>query len=176
MISCFSNPSPEDQIGVDYQAKGFISIDMLKQELPGQAYEFYLCGPPAFMQSHYKDLKSWGIPDSQIHYESFGRASICRQQNQTITTQVPKPRVEVRLSSSDRQATFDCAAETNLLEWIEEQGIDIESGCRTGNCGTCQIPLLAGSVIYSDTQQVECDPGFCLPCVAKPAEAIEIGV
>ncbi|MDG2014872.1 MAG: FAD-binding oxidoreductase [Pirellulaceae bacterium] len=176
VINCFSSPSPEDQMGVDYQSKGFVTIDMLKQGLRGKDYEFYLCGPPSFMQVLYKDLKNWGISDSQIHYESFGTASLCRQPMPSVVAQDSTPSVEIRLSSSDRQATFDCAAESNLLEWIEEQGIDIESGCRTGNCGTCQIPLLAGRVVYTDTEQIECDPGFCLPCVAKPAEAIEIGV
>ena len=57
---------------------------------------------------------------------------------------------------------------SNLLEFAEANGVNLESGCRAGSCGTCETRIRSGKVKYEEGQEVECQPGHCLTCVAKP--------
>ncbi len=52
----YSDPDPDDVEGRDYDSPGRIDIALLKQLLPFDDYDFYLCGPPAFMKSLYCGL------------------------------------------------------------------------------------------------------------------------
>jgi len=56
----------------------------------------------------------------------------------------------------------------SLLELAENNQIDIGSGCRYGDCATCQTQLLSGAVEYLHETGVEPDEGWCLPCSCKP--------
>ena len=58
----YSRPASEDVEGRDFDSKGRISIELLKDILSPAAYDFYLCGPTPFMQQLYRDLESWGVP------------------------------------------------------------------------------------------------------------------
>lgn len=171
VITCYCNPLPTDQLNHDYQVRGYVTVDLLRQLLPNNNYDFYLCGPPPFMQSLYDGLGTWGVNEESIRYEAFGPASIKK------SSQTPKPAgkaaIDVRFSQSGTTVTWSDQHE-NLLEFMEAQDIPIESGCRAGSCGTCETRLLKGQVRYEDESQIECEDGCCLPCVAKPAEAIEI--
>jgi len=65
----------------------------------------------------------------------------------------------------------------SLLELAEEKGIDIESACRQGFCGTCKTRLLSGEVDMEVTDGLE-DEDFkqnmILPCVARPKSNIAL--
>ena len=52
----YSRPRSEDIEGRDYDRRGHVSIDLLKELLPPAAYDFYLCGPTPFMKSLYNGL------------------------------------------------------------------------------------------------------------------------
>jgi hypothetical protein len=57
----------------------------------------------------------------------------------------------------------------------EEVGIFIDSSCRAGNCGTCEIRLHHGDVEYEEEPGVDITPGHCLACVAKPVTEVNLG-
>ena len=44
--------------------------------LPFNDYDFYLCGPAAFMQSIYDGLRALNIADARIHAEAFGPSAL----------------------------------------------------------------------------------------------------
>ena len=56
----------------------------------------------------------------------------------------------------------------NMLELFESHGIELNSACRSGNCGSCQTTLLSGEVEYENLPNYTPDAGTCLICVAKP--------
>jgi len=63
----------------------------------------------------------------------------------------------------------------SLLELAEEKGIDIESACRQGFCGTCKTRLLSGKVDMEITDGLEDEDlkqNLILPCVARPKSNI----
>jgi hypothetical protein len=48
-------------------------------------------------------------------------------------------------------------------------GIPVESGCRSGGCGSRETRLLSGAVAYAAAPDHDVQPGHCLLCVATPA-------
>ena len=79
----YSEPRPDDVQGRDYDNRGRVSVDLLKQLLPPAAYDFYMCGPTPFMKSLYKGLQAWGVAESRINYEFFGPASALKEGAET---------------------------------------------------------------------------------------------
>lgn len=174
VVNAYSAPQGNDRPNVDFHVKGFVSMELIKKVLPNQSYEFYMCGPPPFMDSVYNGLTEWGIPESRIHFEAFGPASIGKTRHQEPAGGSASAKgTDVFFASSQVQAIFGGDAE-NLLEFAEANGIDVDSGCRSGNCGTCQVAIKKGKVKYPDGEQVDCDPGHCLLCIAQPDGPIEL--
>jgi glycine betaine catabolism B len=65
----------------------------------------------------------------------------------------------------------------NLLDFAEEKGISLESGCRIGTCGTCKVKLISGSVTMETEEGLDHSDkalGMILPCVAVPESDLEI--
>ncbi|MCG8450274.1 MAG: 2Fe-2S iron-sulfur cluster binding domain-containing protein, partial [Pirellulales bacterium] len=57
---------------------------------------------------------------------------------------------------------------SNLLEFASENGIEIDSACCAGGCGTCQVAILSGDVIYDHPPECDIENGCCLTCVGRP--------
>jgi len=179
VINVYSDPLETDQQGIDYHQTGFVSVDLLKELLPNNQCQFYMCGPPPFMEAMYNGLNQWQVPDSRIFYEAFGPASIGKKTKQQAKSATASDAaadadiVKVRFADSNREFDWDPQCES-LLELAEENDIVIESGCRAGSCGTCETALLKGKVRYPDGQQVDCAPGHCLACIAQPDGPVEL--
>jgi ferredoxin-NADP reductase len=59
--------------------KGPLTLDLLKTLLPFDDHEFFLCGPPGFMQALYDGLRDLGVRDARIQAEAFGPSSLKRR-------------------------------------------------------------------------------------------------
>ena len=60
---------------------------------------------------------------------------------------------------------------TNILDLAEANGIQVESACRVGVCGTCKVKLLSGEVFMETEdglQDEDRDQSMVLLCVAVP--------
>lgn len=177
IVNCFSQPQADEVQGTDYHVQGRVTVDLIKQLLPDPNCQFYLCGPPPFMQSLTAGLRTWGVPETQLHSEAFGPASI----NKSVSNASNTPAGSVGVEAAD--VTFDQAGKTiawnpdhdSLLELAESHGIDLDFGCRAGSCGTCAMTLVAGEVEYPDGIHAKCEPGQCLTCVARPVGSVKLG-
>ena len=174
VVSCYSKPNPDDVKGVDYQVSGFASIALLQTILPGQNCQFHLCGPPAFMESLHQGLLDWGVDESRIRFEQFGPSTIRKSTASSTEVKHDEPD-PVSFIESDEMALWSSNYES-LLELAEAHDIPIESGCRAGSCGTCETAIISGKVRYLTGQQVSCNPGCCLPCIAVPDGPLELEV
>ena len=66
----YADPLDTDKEGVNYDCKGFVNKDWLKDNVPLNA-EFYFCGPPPFMKGVENSLLELGVPKEKINYEFF---------------------------------------------------------------------------------------------------------
>jgi len=80
----------------------------------------------------------------------------------------------VEFRKSGKKVAWDDRLE-NLLELAEENGIEIESACREGYCGTCKTKLVSGEVdmeLTDGLEDVDFKENMILPCVATPKSDI----
>ncbi|MDZ4137776.1 MAG: 2Fe-2S iron-sulfur cluster-binding protein, partial [Erythrobacter sp.] len=156
--------------GVDYEAVGRIDATLLRAVLPFDAYDFYMCGPPPFMQGLYDQLSEIGVPDTRIHAEAFGPASITRKLPELVAS-LPPPAanpVPVVFKMSGKETRWTPTSGT-LLELAETLGLTPDFSCRGGSCGTCAIKVLAGKVTYLERPSAKVAVDEALICCAVPA-------
>ena len=46
--------------------------------------------------------------------------------------------------------------------------MDVDYGCRAGNCGACLLAIRDGEVSYLDEAGAEPEDGSCLACISVP--------
>ncbi|HDV6368442.1 TPA: 2Fe-2S iron-sulfur cluster binding domain-containing protein, partial [Burkholderia cepacia] len=149
---------------------GRIDLAQLKRLLTFDDYDFYLCGPSAFMRDLYDGLRALNVPDERIRFEAFGPSSVAR--SATRTTGAPAASVPVVFRRTGRDAAWT-PADGTLLEFAEGQRVAVSSECRSGSCGTCATRVLSGAVDYEQAPDAPVEPGCALLCVARPAQGSE---
>ena len=167
----YSRPLESDRLNDDFQHLGHVDINLLRQTLPRGPHQFYLCGPAPMMEALVPALEQWGVPSSDIHFEAFGPASVRAPK---IAANVKSAQaVDVYFARSGRTLQWS-GLEGNLLDFAEKHGISVESGCRSGSCGSCVTPISSGSVTYDSPPDFDLSSGQCLLCVGKPASAVTL--
>jgi ferredoxin-NADP reductase len=158
--------------GKDFDVAGRIDIELLRKTLPFDDYDFYLCGPSAFMQSLYDKLRDLNVADNRIHAEAFGPSGLRRRKDGPaqagpvrVAAEQPTP---VAFVKSQKEARWSPES-GSLLELAEAQGLSPEFSCRGGSCGTCRTRVLAGAVAYPDAPEFQVSEGEALICCAVPA-------
>lgn len=157
--------------GVDFDAEGRINVNLFRQTLPFDAYDFYMCGPPPFMQGLYDQLSDIGVADARIHAEAFGPASLKRREPESVDSLPPiaeRP-VPVAFMKSGKEARWD-AASGSLLDLAEARDLSPDYSCRGGSCGTCAVKVLAGKVTYGTRPSAKVAADQALICCAVPAD------
>jgi ferredoxin-NADP reductase len=179
---CLSDLNSEGFIGPRSQSiqyhQGQVDIGLLRRLLPLKPYHYYICGPTPMLQSLVPALEDWGVADSRIHFESFGPASVSRKSRAIATqgaaqTKHESQPVVVTFANSGKKADWEPGM-GSLLELAESLGIAIDSGCRSGSCGTCQTIIRSGAVAYSTAPTIDPEPGSCLLCVATPQISVTL--
>ena len=155
------------------QHTGPLTIDLLKTLLPFDDHEFFLCGPPGFMQALYDGLRDLGVRDQRIQAEAFGPASVKRRPDDQAS--VPPPP-----APAAKQATVVFSRSGDAAEWTPERGTLLEFAegkgyappfsCRAGHCGSCTTRLTAGQVTYAEPTAWRPAEGEVLLCCAVPAQ------
>lgn len=161
---CYSKAGENDVAGTDYQHAVRVDIKLLRLTLPSKPFQFYVCGPKPMMEAIVPALENWGVPEHQIHYESFGPAAITRPEKPAAIAVAP---ITVTFSKSGKSLRWDDSFPC-LLEFAEHHGINLDFGCRAGICGTCQTPIESGEVEYNQEPDAHPETGTCLLCVSRP--------
>lgn len=163
----YSAPRDCDVLYRDYNHRGRLTVDRLRQVLPSNNYQFYVCGPGPLMESLVPALWKWGVPESHVHFEAFGPASV-KSAGATATSAL---RCDVQFERSKRTVKWD-GSMASLLEFGEAAGIHLPSGCRAGSCGECLLAIRGGSVTPIKQPGFPVPSGHCLACISTPAEAL----
>ena len=172
LMVCYSEPSNDCKLGQDYHRHGFVSIDLLRSVLPSNNYDFYFCGPPGMMNSLHEGLSAWGVPTERLHFEAFGPATVGKSVKPSVDSESSES-FQIKFMRSDRTLNWE-PTEGSLLDLADRYGISVESGCRSGNCGTCMTAIRTGEVDYPTPPGEMPDDGACLLCTAIPRSDLEL--
>jgi len=114
-----------------------LDLPTLLQQVPtGSA--IYCCGPVGLMNAVREATRD--RPAGSVRFEAFSgsdAASLGAEQA-----------FEVELARAGRR--FPVSQGQTVLQALRENGVDIESSCEAGVCGTCRTDYLAGSPIHRD--------------------------
>ena len=150
----YSDPSGDDVEGEDYDSAGYVDIELIKSLVPFGDCEFYLCGPPPFMESLFDGLTSLGVAEQRIHYEFFAPGTSLRQERPSGANSLAeelgdRAPVAVKFARSGIEATWEPSKGT-LLDLAESEGLQPIYSCRSGICQTCATKIASGEVAYTE--------------------------
>ena len=108
---------------------------LLRENKPGT--HVYCCGPAGLMQAVMDATAHW--PDEHVHFEWFSGSA---------DAGAPGMAFEVELARSG--IVLAVPENRSILEVVRARGVEIPSSCEEGVCGTCETPVLAGTVEHRD--------------------------
>ena len=107
---------------------------------PEPGTHLYYCGPAGFMSAAKQATEGW--PKGSVHFEYFSV-------DEDIAEAGPAPDgFEVRIASTG--ATFFVPADQSIVQVLADNGIEVETSCESGLCGTCITRYLDGEVDHRD--------------------------
>jgi ferredoxin len=122
------------------------------------------------MSSVTTDLKEWGVPDAHVNFEAFGPASVKpKKKVEDKPADANAPAINIEFSISGKTLKWDGSSDS-ILDFAEDNGITMESGCRAGNCGTCITAVKSGDISYSIEPGSAPEEGSCLTCICVPKQ------
>jgi len=156
-------------------SKGRLSREFVESKIedPASKY-FFICGPGPLMDSACQILSSLGVPPEKIIQESFGGRP---PSGGTLDSKVAEPGLTVEFARSKK--VHSTRPGQTLLQAAEQCGVNIPSGCRQGQCGTCRVKLLEGAVSMDAEQGLPHDlkeQGYVLTCVGHAKGPVKLDV
>lgn len=131
-----------------------LDIAALLRERPIGTHLYY-CGPPGFMTAVAAASAHW--PSEAVHFEYFtppvptpsmaSTASPASAGALAAAADIPVG-FQVRLTSTG--ALYDVPNDKSIVQVLREQGIDVETSCESGLCGTCRTRYLEGEPEHHD--------------------------
>ena len=125
---------------------------------------FYVCGPAGLISAVRAAATAAGIDNERVRFERF-LAPPATTENRGIALTLK--RSGKRLAVTPQQS---------ILEAVEAAGAQAPAGCRTGNCGTCAVKVLAGEPEHRDAALSDVErnqAGLMCICVSR-ARGVEL--
>ncbi len=175
---CYSSPDAQDRMGIDYDARGRLGAGVVAELGIPQDAEYYLCGPPGFLEEFVPGLLAHGVPTPRILTEVFGTRAAIEPGVVPADRRPPHPPAPtagtgpgVSFSRSGVRALLT-PAYGNLLELAEACDVPVRWSCRTGVCHTCETDLLGGAVTYEPEPIDPPGDGRVLICCSRPVDDV----
>lgn len=122
---------------------------------------FYLCGPNHLIDGFIDEATRLNISLERLHFERFN----------LVTTDNAKP-ITVTLKQSGK--TIQVEAEQTILDAMLEADIPAIYSCKTGECRTCAVKVLAGEPLHLDnalSKEEQEDQQLMCPCISRAKTA-----
>jgi phthalate 4,5-dioxygenase reductase component len=104
-------------------------------QVPNDDLEIYCCGPQSLILAVQAQTMHWR--PSRLHFEEFTAPR----------TGYSLPFTAVWAPTGQRMPV---PADRTLLATLRQHGIEVDSSCEAGVCGTCRLRLVAGDVDHRD--------------------------
>jgi ferredoxin-NADP reductase len=115
--------------------------------------QVYTCGPQRMIDEVMRVQTELKIDPGEIHYEAF---------------QIDASGDPFTVELAKTKQVLNVEGDKTLLETLREAGLEVESSCETGNCGTCRVEVCKGSVEHRGVGLSEEDKGVAmLSCVSR---------
>lgn len=115
-----------------------LELDELIGAAPPAA-EIYCCGPERLIVDI--ERRTTGRRPGSVHVERFHpRALDDAAENTAFVVELAQSGLEL-----------DVAADSSILEVVREAGVDVESSCEEGTCGTCETEVIEGDPDHRDS-------------------------
>jgi ferredoxin-NADP reductase len=176
----YSRPAAGDALGQDFDRSGHLSLGLLHEiGIPRDA-DFYLCGPPQFLEDFQKGLAAWGVPWPRVHVEVFGAVATRTPGIASVAATLPhRPEGPagsgpvVTFSRSGLAVPWDSRF-GSLLELAEACAVPVRWACRTGVCHNCESGLIEGELAYAPEPLDPPADGNALICCSAPRTAVAL--
>ena len=122
---------PQDELGI-------IDLPGLLGEVREETL-IYACGPEPLLRAAEECAAHW--PKDSLRLERFAPKVVERT--------VPDTPFDVEFAASGTTVTV--GADETILDAAERQGLPVISSCKTGTCGTCETPIVAGQADHRDS-------------------------
>jgi ferredoxin-NADP reductase/MOSC domain-containing protein YiiM len=176
----YSRSAAGDRPGEDFDRAGHLSPQLIQDIGVPRDADFYLCGPPGFLEDFQKGLAAWGVSRSGIHVEVFGPASALTPGISGAATSLPhRPDGPagsgpgVTFLRSGLSVPWDTRF-GSLLELAEACAVPVRWSCRSGVCHNCETGLIEGELAYAPDPLDPPAQGNALICCATPITAVEL--
>ena len=120
--------------------------------------DFYICGPPGFLEDMRSGLVGWGVAAERVRSEVFGSGPALTPGIVGQSQRAPHPPAGalgtgslVSFARSNLGVRWD-AASRSLLEFAEACDVPVRWACRTGVCHSCETGLASGTVRYDPSR------------------------
>lgn len=155
--------------------KGLDLEGLLREHPPGT--HLYYCGPPGFMGAVARAAHAW--PKACVHFEYFAATSTrgpALPATGGAAAEASGSGFQIKLAR--RGGVFDVPAEKSIVDVLRENGIDIETSCESGLCGTCRTRFLDGipdhrDLILSESER-ETDVLICCARALTPMLVLDL--
>jgi ferredoxin-NADP reductase/nitrite reductase/ring-hydroxylating ferredoxin subunit/(2Fe-2S) ferredoxin len=127
-------------------------------QVPEEGQHVYVCGPPGIVAGVRNATTHWS--EELIHWEQFSTELDDENDNNEV--------FEVLLSRQDLM--LQVGKNKTILEVVRSAGVNVESSCEDGLCGSCRTRLLGGcaehrDLILSDSDKA--DNNEIMICVSR---------
>ena len=121
----------------------------------------YYCGPLGMMNAAAKASEHW--PSGTVHYELFSPEGLEPSKSELTGEEQS---FDVRIASTGM--TYSVPSDKSIVEVLRENGLEIDTSCEDGFCGTCMTRYLDGEPEHRDQVLDEEDhEEFVLICCAR---------
>lgn len=124
--------------GVDREALP-ASLDACLRDVGPDAH-VYTCGPSPFMDMVVQAAQTY-LPSESIHLERF-------KAEPATSTEASLDSFDVQVASTGRTVRVD--PETSIVDALATLGIEVDTSCGEGVCGTCMVDVVSGEPEHRD--------------------------
>lgn len=101
------------------------------------ATHVYTCGPKEFMQ-RVVEVATRSLPETHVHVEHFQPLEPAAEAGDAFDVEL------------DTGEVFTVPPGRSIVDVLAEGGIEVDTSCREGICGTCVLPVLEGVPDHRD--------------------------
>lgn len=125
--------------------------------------EIYICGPLALIEAVSQLAEKRGFQDDNVRFELFANKDGAVDG------------VEFGLELARSGISFSIPAGKTVVKACAEHGVDIETSCEQGVCGTCIVPVISGDLDHHDAYLSKAERAsgrWIMPCVSRAKSGI----